>query len=239
MIQHLWTTARPLPCWTARPSCWRPPASLVLSKSTPFLIANVLRLFLRLSISPNCSRNVILELLVRIQVQSMRALLKTVSSPPYWSPVFMSFPRPTLDLPLRVFAITLSSSTTISSSVLLNQVLLDRTYRGIHGVLNILGSYLNVFLQIGYGNFFFFDIWLFTYGQQLKKNCTPDMFTASESSTRHRNRSKYSILQGQCIILTHPELMIVIERSCDQILHLFQKNLYSSKMSWRIFLTTL
>ena len=130
MIQQLWTTPRPLPCWTARLSCWRPRVSLVLSKSTPFLMANVLRHFLQLSISLNCSRNIVLELLVRIQVQSMHVLLKIVSSPPYWSPVSKSFPHPILDLSKRMFAITLSSSTTISFSVLLNRVLLGRTYRG-------------------------------------------------------------------------------------------------------------
>ena len=184
-------------------------------------MANVLRHFLRLSISPNCSRNIVLELLVRIQVQSMHVLLKIVSSPPYWSPVSKSFPRPILDLSKRMVAIILSSSTTISFSVLLNRVLLGRTYRGIRGVLNILDFYLIVFLQTGYGRFFLSG---FTYGQL---NIVPDMFTASGSSARHRNRSKYSILQGQCT-LPHPEL---IKRSCDQILHIFQKTLYSSKMS--------
>ena len=119
-------------------------------------MVDVLRLFLRLSISPNCSRNILLELLIRIQVQSMRALLKIVSSPLYWSPVSKSFPRSIMDLSLGISAITPSLSTTISSLVLRNRALLDRTYRGIYGVLNILGFYLNVFLQTGCGNFTFF-----------------------------------------------------------------------------------
>jgi hypothetical protein len=118
-------------------------------------MANALRHYLQLSISPNCSRNIILDSLIRIRVQSMRVLLKIVFSRPYWSPVSKSFPCPTSDLSLWILAITLSSSTTISSSVLLNRVPLDRTYRGIHGVLNILGFYIIVFLQTGCGNFFF------------------------------------------------------------------------------------
>ena len=92
----------------------------------------------------------------------MRVLLKIVSSPPYWSPVSKSFPYPILDLSLGIFAVTPSSSTTISSSVLLNRILLDRTYCGIHGVLNILGSYLVVFLQTGCGKISFF-IWFYLY----------------------------------------------------------------------------
>lgn len=126
-------------------------------------MANVLRHSLRLFISLNCSQDIILKLLIRIQVQCMRVLLKIVFSPPSWSPVSRSFPCPILDL--GIFAITLSLSTTISSSVLLNRVVLDRTYRGNHGVLNILGSYLIVFLQTGCGNFSFF-IWLYLWPTQ-------------------------------------------------------------------------
>ena len=153
----------------------------------------------------------------------MRVLLKIVSSPLYWSLVSKLFPCPILGLSLGIFAITLSLSTTIISPVLLDQILLDRTYRGIHGVLNLLGSYLIVFLQTGCGKISFF-ISFFIYG---KLNVVLDMFTASESSARQRKRSKYSILQGHCIV-PQPEL---VKYSCDQILHVFQKNLYSSKMS--------
>ena len=86
----------------------------------------------------------------------MLVLLKIDSSPPYWSPLSKSFQSPILDLSLKTIVVTLSSSTTISSLVLLNRILLDRTYCGIHGVLNILDSYLVVFLQTGCGNFSFF-----------------------------------------------------------------------------------
>ena len=87
----------------------------------------------------------------------MCVLLKIDSSPPYWSPVSKSFPSPILDLSLKTTVVTLSSSTTISSLVLLSRVLLDLTYCLIHGVLNILDSYLVVvFLQTGCGNFSFF-----------------------------------------------------------------------------------
>ena len=185
-------------------------------------MANVLRHFLRVSISPNCNRNIILDFLIRIRVQFMRVLLKIVFLLPYWSHVSKSFPRPILDLSQGIFAITLSSSTTIGSLVLLNRVLLDRTCRGIHGVLNIPGSYLIVFPQTGCGKFF--SLSGLTYGQF---NFVPDMFTASESSARHVERSKYLILQGRRI-LPHLEL---VKHSYDQILHAFQKNLYSSKMS--------
>ena len=48
---------------------------------------------------------IILELLIRIQVQSMRVLLlKVVFSLLYWSRVFKSFPCPILDLPQGIFA---------------------------------------------------------------------------------------------------------------------------------------
>ena len=111
-------------------------------------------LFLRVSNSQNCSRNIILELLIPIQVQSMLVLLKIDSSPPSRIQVIsVSYIGP---VPEDI-VVTLSSSTTISSLVLLNRILLDRTYCGIHGVLNILDSYLVVFLQTGCGKFSFFN----------------------------------------------------------------------------------
>lgn len=80
----------------------------------------------------------------------MRILLKIAHSSPHWNAA--SKPSPLSMMNLATEIPTLSLSTMIASSVLPNPVPLARTYRGVHGVRNTLGSCLTVFLQSGCGN---------------------------------------------------------------------------------------